>query len=396
VFDSCYSGGSIKSLLSGTVRSLPPEALNLKESGQDFASYDSQILSNFGQFTQREARYPYQSLIYLSAASKAEPAIDISTSLLRAGTVQTIDGKPHGALTNAVLFGLSGAADTDHNRQVTYQELYAFVRQMVSKQFPHTPQLLFPPDRPDLAAAPVFHAVALAYTLPSSTTGPSGTIRVNAGAVVPELSEQIARLPFIVVSSSGGDLFVRQSLQGWELFHGSGTRIGSYTFQQRSDLLDRIAAEPALRRLTDLTYSRQDFNITLEPHPSGRGFYLVGDILQFFAKAGTDCWPLLVNVDVSGAVTLLHPAPGSPTSLLKGGVRAPLGSGGRVASPTGTEYLKLFAFRSKPAALDEFLVSWGDKPVLPASKEFRRLLDLVSTDMPGRAQVWIKLVTTER
>ena len=106
VFDACFSGNSVRSLgrspgiAKYTPLPLPPPPYT---------------------GTPRES-YPYHNLIYISASAETEIARD-----LRAGKAQ-YDDQAHGALTDWLLVGLTGTADTNHNGVITYQELYEFVR----------------------------------------------------------------------------------------------------------------------------------------------------------------------------------------------------------------------------------------------------------------------------
>src|SRR5262249_49065275 len=61
--------------------------------------------------------YPYKNLIYISAADETQPAKDLASQ-------ESVYGKAHGALTDVLLLGLNGAADTNHDQTITYQELY--------------------------------------------------------------------------------------------------------------------------------------------------------------------------------------------------------------------------------------------------------------------------------
>ena len=150
--DACYSGNSVRSLVKGTSKYCPFEAVEKS----DLAAYDAQF-SQFGSATDTDAEYPYRQLLYISAASKAEAAIDIPRAAIADG-FKTVDGLPHGAFTNAMLIGLKGAADTNKDGVISYTELYQFTRGLVTRNFPHTPQFLYSPDDRSGAGSPVFAA----------------------------------------------------------------------------------------------------------------------------------------------------------------------------------------------------------------------------------------------
>ncbi len=125
VVDACFSGNTVHSLRGGPGRSrylaLPTRALPMPDY-KPTAFIPKPALP-----------FPYTNLFYLSASSEIEPALDLERD--------TLDGLAHGALTNALLLGLRGAADTNHNGTIIYRELHQFVEREVSQKYGHTPQL---------------------------------------------------------------------------------------------------------------------------------------------------------------------------------------------------------------------------------------------------------------
>src|SRR6185503_3864625 len=101
----------------------------------------------FGALTAKSPPYPYSNILYISAASKSEAARDVTTIDIGSGRAKTVDGQPHGALTNALLEGLGGASDTNRDGVLSYGELYEFIRDKVTEGFPQQPQLLLPEAR---------------------------------------------------------------------------------------------------------------------------------------------------------------------------------------------------------------------------------------------------------
>jgi hypothetical protein len=391
VFDSCYSGNSIKSIALAPARYVPPEALK-PIPGSALTQYDSQF-SDFQRFTSAPSAYPYRRTLYLSAASKSEQAADIPSLMASHGVRRTVDGLPHGALTNALLKGLNGEADTNHDGKITYEELYQFVRQSVSGLFTQTPQFLFPTDDPRIASAPVFSVSNASAFAPTPVVPAPTGIRIKlegAGA----LRAKLAAMPGVVLSGDLFDLLVREHDGAFELYHRSGTLIQKYPPGAEADLMLRIKAEPEVRKLVDLDYGRQSFNVSLTIEPDGRGFYALGDRLRFRAKTEADSYLLLLDIDVSGMVTLLYPRSAAEATKTQAGSDVSIGPESQVTQPVGMEYLKLFAFREKPAGL-EALVGEAKDAFAPGTPLFDKLMRMVTADIPGRAATQVKLVTTE-
>jgi hypothetical protein len=201
-------------------------------------------------------------------------------------------------------------------------------------------------------------------------------------------------MPGVTLSDNLFDLLIRESQGGFELYHQSGTLIQKYPARAEADLLLRIQAGPELRKLVDLTYGKQTFNVDLTIDPDGRGFYALGEHMRFRAKTEVDSYLLLLDIDVSGAVTVLYPRGAGEAAKTPAGPETPIGPDSHVTEPTGTEYLKLFAFRDKPAGFDP-LVAEARDAFAPGTPLFDKLMKIVSADIPGRAATRLKLETTE-
>lgn len=391
VFDSCYSGNSIKSLAIAPPRYLPPELFRSVPNAS-MAQYDRQF-SDFDRFTSASSKYPYRRILYLSAASKAEQAVDIPKLLILHG-FRTVDGMPHGALTDAVLRGLRGDADTNHDGTITYEELFEFARKTVSGEFPQTPQFLVPPSDPQMADTPVFSVANALTAKPSEVTSVPTVVRVKLENGGDPLRTRIASITGVSISDDLFDLLIRRDDSGLELYDQSGTLIQKYAVTDEASLVRRIRAEPEVRKLVDVTYTKQDFNVTLSIIPDGNGFYRLRDRLRFRAKTEQDCYFLLLDVDVSGMVTIVFPLSKGHLARVPSGGEAFLGGESQVSRPTGTEYLKLFGFHEKPPGLDD-LIGEAKDPIAPGTQAFEKLMGIVKSDTPGRATTRVKLVTTE-
>src|SRR5207245_1260148 len=104
------------------------------------------------------------------------------------------------------------------------------------------------------------------------------------------LRAKVAAIAGVVLSENLFDLLVRESDGAFELYHQSGTLIQKYAPGAEADLLLRIRAEPDVRKLVDLAYGRQSFNVSLTVEPDGHGFYALGNRLRFTAKTEADSY----------------------------------------------------------------------------------------------------------
>ncbi len=97
VFDACYSGQSVRSILESPTAAKPR-----------FVDLWGKVeYPEVGEKTTDLPPYPYRNVIYISASSRLEQALDIDPG---GGDprLQTCDGRPHGAMTDSLLRALQG------------------------------------------------------------------------------------------------------------------------------------------------------------------------------------------------------------------------------------------------------------------------------------------------
>ncbi len=138
VFDTCFSGNTVRAIEA-------PETANSSRymrlhSRSVFAA--EQDIGNFEENLNPKDPYPYQNIFYISASTENEVAKDIRRDNLH--LYPTIDGNPHGVLTDALLRVLAGQrlVDTNNDGQWSQIELYTAVKSEVKRRFKQSPQAL--------------------------------------------------------------------------------------------------------------------------------------------------------------------------------------------------------------------------------------------------------------
>jgi hypothetical protein len=392
-FDSCFSGNSARDAFApGQARYVAPLEL-LAPASRGLAA-----LPQEERGVAADPPYPYRSVVYVSASSKSERAMDIGSALIRSGRVKTVDGRPHGAFTNAFLDGLSGAADTNTDGTVTNEELYLFVKDQVSERFPHQPQLLVADgSREALLRSPVFgsaRAEASAPPAPVPAPTPSasaGSFRVKLQGVAPPLASTITGIPGVGLAEAGGyDLLVVQDEQGFKLVHPSGDVLASYEGAQLAEVLKRISRQVAVQGLIDLKFPDQDFNVALEV-PGNRGFLTQGEPFTIEFSTERESHVLLMDIDGEGYVSVLYPFDAAEARPTRKG-RVPASGELQVSPPFGTDYLKLVAFEQKPAGFERWMGRTGQH-FAPSGPEVADLLRMIRAAPGSKAQARLKLVT---
>jgi uncharacterized caspase-like protein len=370
VFDSCFSENSVKSILprGRVTRELP--MASIVRSGAS-KSVPAAAASD----------YPYRRVVFMSAAAKDETAQDIPQRLIASKDAQTIDGLPHGRMTDALLRGLRGDANRNDDQMVTYQELHQFV--LSEMRGVQTPQLKVP-EQSGLDQTPVF-GVPKAPESPA-TTRKRDEVRVKVDPSAAALVAEIGKIPGVAVVTELPDFIVTSQVGRFVLSLENGLQLRSYAANQRADLMRRLAAELKDRQLMDYAVPHQKAQVTLGFEPEGRGTYCAGQQLDFKLTADRPVIFLLLNVDTAGTITVVHPSDAQPAKssssvLAQGGVQGPY---------FGAEYMKLFAFAEPPGDLNK----WINAAFEPTDARFDELMTLLRT--PEVSEASLVLYTAPR
>jgi hypothetical protein len=140
-------------------------------------------------------------------------------------------------------------------------------------------------------------------------------------------------------------------------------------------VVDRIRRHLRIQPLINLVYPQQQFNVEIELIGSYQKSIISEDeTFGFEIRTEKPAYLLLIDVDPSGAVHVLHPFDKSELQPLAPGEKKILTGRLRALWPFGTETVKLFAFTHKPNALELFL---GKEDIHPDSALFNNLERLV-------------------
>jgi len=274
----------------------------------------------------------------MSAADETQIARDV-------GPAQSVHGQAHGALTDLLLLGLSGAADTNHDQTITYEELYQFVKGEVSRRHQHTPQLQAVTD----LNRPVFDTQAR-LKVPSSGIGPpSGSLRVKiAGQAPPALRGALAALRDATVTEGSYDLLLAQEDVDYRLYLANGDTLCS--LPDVETVVTRLTRYLRVRELVQLQHPRQTFNVWLQVGTdSGKTVFAEGERLSIAVKSEREASFLLLNIDPHGFVS-------ARTGQMGAGVSQILTDIGPVEPPLGDRIFATLCLAASccwPRALDQ-------------------------------------------
>jgi Caspase domain/Domain of unknown function (DUF4384) len=349
VSDSCYSGQVVRSFgqsFSHT-RFLP---MNSRDLG---VAHVAKPISARPQ----PPPYPYQHVLLLSGASDSETGADISTpQALQAAP--TLDGKYHGAFTDAFLRLLKGQLlPGAFNYAQAREAMNSFLEH---RNFAQHPQLL-----PAIAEDPQdvgqnsflgMNSVALP-SVESSAAAPVPTparnlLQVTLENVAPALRGKIAALAGVSIVDAAGDLGVRQTGEQVQLMGPAGDPVLATTASD-PNLLKRIGAQAWLMRA--LPVGGTKLGLRADTDPGSRGnTYVQCESFVFEVKLQKPAFVMLLDLDANGYLTVLYPAGPLERRMVPSGVATAIpGADPKdhivVTPPFGTDLVTVMAFEKQPA-----------------------------------------------
>lgn len=357
IFDACYSRDSVRSTRLQERRFRNPQT------GEGVGFDDLRI--DVTGLRERKAdianSWPYRNVVYYSASSANETAIDLSGYVLTQWP--TIDGKAHGALTDAVLRVMDGKEtflDADGDGRMSYAELFASVeRFMRQRQYPHTPHrqpfaLSSSVDSEAVASWPVLGHRGAAQAVPVLEAG--SPVRISVEGLGPTASRALGRIDGMQVVKDSPEFHVRQGADGRYLMttaHGEAVwqdRHGVPVGLTLDQLLESLTLRSRLRALTTLARQRSA-GMALDSAPGERdigGTLRAGEPLSWAARSSVPAGVILLHVMGDGSARVWLPARNEDDacedSVLQAGAVTILCHWGGAAPPFGLDALFLFAF----------------------------------------------------
>jgi len=374
VFDTCFSGNAVRAAgednSSNLSRYLKLDSKSVFNEERSIGSFDDNLI--------QDEPYPYQNIFYISASSENEIAKDIQRDLLY--LYPTIDGKPHGALTDSLLRALDGQVqiDTNNDGEWSQMELYTSLRSLVQQRFRQTPQAL--PRRG--ANADKLHTRAFFVRSGGGLAGRKGTpatskpvMRVSIEAQPALLTSRVSKIDGVIIVNDDPDLIITTDGDAVVLALPNRHPLCRFTTFDIHQIEDRIRRHLRIQPLINLVYPQQQFNVGIELIGSYQKSIISEDeSFGFEISSEKPAYLLLIDVDPSGAIHVLHPFETSELQPLVPGEKRILTGKFRAHWPFGTETVKLFAFTRKPYAFEMFL---GKEDIHPDSTLFTNLERLV-------------------
>ncbi|MEO8124027.1 MAG: caspase family protein [Burkholderiales bacterium] len=355
ISDSCYSGQQVRNLKARGAEPLPTRLIPAPR---------SRLVSEVSRATDADLateRYPYARTAYLAAAAEGEAARDISSRHLVA--FPTFDGKPHGALTDALLRVLEGQlpADVDGDGLLSLNEVHRAVSEfMAQRAYGHTPQRL-PSVADDVNALGARSVLSVVGAVAARRDAPTGPLRVGAEGLPESLRKRIAGLPDVLLVAPGTpiDIALRADRSAIAFESAGGDTIAVLPLGGTDAVVGQLRQLAWARRIHVLSLARSRAVLPFEVTPAVfGGNFTIGSRVSFVVRPDREATLLLVEVDASGFVSVLYPfrpaelqkLPAARTQYVP---RLPEKI--EVQAPEGMDMLFAWAFDDMPAGLERLI-----------------------------------------
>jgi hypothetical protein len=373
LFDTCFSQNLARDVVTKH-RGSPRSPSLADDYASDIAAAQTQAPS---------PPYPYKNVAWISAALAGQQALDLDAETLKDNPKATFDGQPHGQFTNAVVEGLMGAADLNGDGIVTHKELFEYLSGRATReQWSHQPALSADDSRPEVLNLPFSGNVASAPSAPRvavkpapASASPAAKVRVEVDPEIPPaFRARVAALAAVQIVEGGAQLTVRREGRGYQIYQAGGLPISDEPFEE-AEALDRLRVDARLRALMGIAYLRQtaSIDLSLRDLRNGQrlrqGVLFPGNRFSMVARSDRPVWPLVLDIDKTGFVTVLYPVAGQQAEAVRGEVN--LGAQG-IQCPCGLEQFKVLLFDNPPAGYAQ----WAGKSFAADSPLLDSLLGL--------------------
>lgn len=367
ISDTCYSGQQVRSGFGLPTGELPSRAVPVLVKRDEQAEQRADLV--LAERAAPPPPYPYRRVAFLAASAESEKAKDIPKTALR--DYPTIDEKPHGALTDALLRVLTGRLPADINRDglLSLTEVHRATTDFMSQRsYGHTPQRLpaVAEDDNGLGDRPVLSTRGVAKPAEQGSNTP---FRLAVGAVASSLRQSLTRLPDLqlVGAPDAAELRLHPSSGGVALLTGAGDRLALFPATDIAALQGQLTQLAWAHRLRQVAENSRRAVLPMEVDPAASGGNRVfGSLISFVVRPDRPASLLLLNIDAKGRLTVLYPNGRHELGMLAANRAHHIpGSAPHqrivVQAPEGMDVQFAFAFDEPPPGLER-LIGVADAP----------------------------------
>ncbi len=291
VFDACFSGNirAIDGIGGKTNRyTNPPPGTDLSSGTPDRS-------------------YPYDNLVYFSSSSDFQESIDSPfDDVTYKDQGDILGGKAHGVFTAALLYALHGQADNPRDRQLSPDELEAYISVWLeARGYKQVPQLLVPKDRS--ATTPFFTIIAPEKPSGQQTDAEYSNIHIKFQSLhplSPAVRNSITASPNISIVAANGDVLYLLDKGRPALALPNGRLLGY--IDREDELPQYLKGYQASVYFGRIALQPQKIPLSLQI-TGGSGVVIEGQTIGFSMQSEKPGYFLLFNLTANGHCNILYP-----------------------------------------------------------------------------------------
>lgn len=320
IFDSCFSGNAATRSLNRGFVPLQKRLLNIKLGTE----YEPEVkVGSTGasrctdcDVNDNDRTFDYENVVYFGAANDTQEAIDISTASINAG-MQTIDGKPHGGFTDALLRQLNNP-DLIIHESLSYRKLFNLTNSTFRRYCEHCGH--------DPVLLPLSDSKALSKIVMSNreqeinNSDSPALLSFELESIKPELQIATANLPTLThkaitalesvqETDTRPDIELYRTANQFEARQANGQLITTFPLNTAPSKLSHwLQAQSWLksRKLKD-TENNQGTIGAIFGNPLSNPVAFANELVSFTISLDVDAKLVLLVTNSKGKVSLLYP-----------------------------------------------------------------------------------------
>ncbi len=377
VIDACFSGNTVRGKYATQQGNQAHIAYRHIDLGLSYIDTPAKLLPT----SKKEALYPYQQVIFVSAASEKEKAVD------ELNTFRTIDNKPHGALTDGILRILSGklAVDSNHDKIISNWEFFSALKRYLSYQnYMQTPQLLYAQD--SLLKRKVFPGKARL-----GVDNNNYWLGLKLQGEFPLLKKKLVAQKQLQLVHDNADFIVqkKQNKTSYQLLSRQGDMIAVATTEQAlyAILQQQLWLQKILRQIN----TEQQFQIKIWSVEDQQGeTFTIGEVHDFAIVAEQDIYLLVVSVSMEGNIKVLYPLTDEEVKQIPA-YQPVVIKDLLISPPEGVDYLIALGFKQPPNGYVQLRAG----KYHPGDKNYQQIITLLQKNNTNIARYVMKMLTVE-
>lgn len=357
ISDSCYSGNQVRSSMLSAPDELPARMIPALFKEKAVAAQRADLA--LAEKAPQAGPYPYRATAYLSASGEGETAKDIPRAHSgKLGKTPTLDGNPHGAMTDALLRVLEGLipGDFDGDGVLTLNEVHRATSDfMAQRAYGHTPVRLpsVAEDQHALGSRAVLNVKNVAMRSQGQQTQP---LHIRIDSASNEIATAVAGVPDVRLVKAGEptDIVLKTKEGRQEVVAASGDLLADMSIAETARVVAQVRQLAWSKRLRTLAEKYRRGALQVDVDPQG-GNFTPGRLISFVVRPDKTTTLVLLNINSDGKVGVLYPAsPSEVTPLNAGQAKHIPGTGAqriKVTEPFGMDMQFVFAFDEPPPGL---------------------------------------------